>query len=55
MASERSQVLLEDLEPREYFETFAIAVPIPGSPPIITNSGDEANETVLEIIKITNI
>ena len=52
MASERSQVLLENLEPREYFKTFAIAVPIPGSPPIITNSGDEANETVLEIIKI---
>ena len=54
MASERFQALLEDLEPREYFETFAIAVPVHGSQPIISNSGDEAYETVLEIIKTNN-
>ena len=54
MASERFQVLLENLEPREYFQTFAIAVPVPGSPPIISNSGDEAYETVLEIVQKNN-
>ena len=48
---EHSQVILEDLEPRDYFETFAIAIPIAGSAPIITHSGDEAYDTVLELIK----
>ena len=47
---EHSQVILEELEPRDYFETFAIAIPVAGSAPIITHSGDEAYNTVLEII-----
>ena len=41
---------LEGLEPREYFKTFAIAVPTPGHPPILLHSGEEAYSTVLEII-----
>ena len=51
---EHFQVVLEDLEPKEHFKTFAIAVPIPGSPPILTNSGNEAYETVLEIVRTNN-
>ena len=47
---EHSQVILEELEPRDYFETFAIAIPIPGSAPIITHSGDEDYEHVLATI-----
>ena len=47
---EHSQVILEDLEPRDYFQTFAIAIPVAGSAPIITHSGDEAYETVLRTI-----
>ena len=41
---------LEGLEPRELFETFAIAIPNPGHPPILNHSGEEAYATVLEII-----
>ena len=41
---------LEGLEPREYFKTFSIAVPTPGHPPILNHSGEEAYNTVLEII-----
>ena len=51
MASRTSQAMLEGLEPKELFETFAIAIPTPGNPPILTHSGDEADATVLEIIK----
>ena len=47
---EHSQVILEELEPRDYFETFAIAIPVAGSAPIITHSGDEAYDTVLKTI-----
>ena len=48
---EHSQVILEELEPRDYFETFAIAIPVAGSAPIITHSGNETYDTFLELIK----
>ena len=43
--------LLEDLEPKELFETFCIAVPSQGSPPILNHSGQEAHSTILKIIQ----
>ena len=51
MASRTSQAMLEGLEPKENFETFVIVVPKPGNPPILTHSGEEADATVLKIIK----
>ena len=51
MASLTSQVKLEGLEPEDYFEIFAVAIPTPGNPPILNHSGQEAYETVLEVIK----
>ena len=52
MASRTSQAKLEGLEPKELFETFDIVIPTPGNPPILTHSGDEAQATVLEIVRI---
>ena len=52
MASRTFQAcVLEDLEPKELFETFCITVPNPGSPPILNHSGNEAQEAILEIVR----
>ena len=47
---EHSQVNLGDPEPKNQTETFAIAVPIPGSAQIITHYDDDAYDTVLETV-----